>query len=413
MHIKHLILAASALIIGFISTGCGENETTTSSTNDSTYSSANKSKWWHRNNPPVASISGVTSYVSGENATLDATASYDRDGDKLTYTWRQLSGASVTLANISSSVLQFVTPEVTEASSIVFELIVSDGTDSDMARVGLTITPAFEDTLPSVTSISPQENQNDVAPNSSISITFSEALLQSSINASSLSLSHNGVSLAGTLSYSGSNYSLTFTPAQELDPATLYHVTLSNDLKDLDGNSIAAKSWDFTTLAAATEPENSETSVYNLGSTSQETIDACMDTNDKEMLTQINNARTQARNCGDTNYPAAPALSWNCLLENAATTHSQSMADNDYFSHTGIDGSSPGDRISAAGYNWRTYGENIAAGYPDTKSVMQGWLESAGHCANIMNANFSEVGAGMAQGGSYDIYWTQDFAASF
>jgi uncharacterized protein YkwD len=89
------------------------------------------------------------------------------------------------------------------------------------------------------------------------------------------------------------------------------------------------------------------------------------------------------------------------------------MAENNYFDHTGIDGSSPGDRISAAGYNWKTYGENIAAGYSDAKTVMEGWLTSAGHCSNLMNTDFKDVGVGVVDGGSdtYGIYWTQNFGA--
>ena len=155
-----------------------------------------------------------------------------------------------------------------------------------------------------------------------------------------------------------------------------------------------------------------DNSNYNLGPTTQQTINACMDEADKQMLTLVNNARAQTRSCGTESYQSAPALAWNCQLENAATAHSESMADNNYFSHTGQDGSSPGDRITAAGYNWRTYGENIAAGYRDAESVMDGWLTSPGHCANLMNSRFKDIGVGVVNGtGTYGIYWTQNFAA--
>ncbi len=178
----------------------------------------------------------------------------------------------------------------------------------------------------------------------------------------------------------------------------------------LDDSTSSSSSSNSSTSSSSSSSDNS---AYNLGSTSQTVIDTCMSTADKEMLTLINNARAVGRNCGNTAYPAVAAISWNCLLENAAQTHSQSMADNNYFDHTGNDGSSPGDRITAAGYSWRAYGENIAAGQPDAESVMQDWLESAGHCANIMRSGFEEVGVGVAQGGSYGIYWTQDFAAQW
>jgi uncharacterized protein YkwD len=91
------------------------------------------------------------------------------------------------------------------------------------------------------------------------------------------------------------------------------------------------------------------------------------------------------------------------------------MADNDYFSHTGIDNTTPGDRITATGYVWRTYGENIAAGYASEEAAMNAWLASSGHCSNIMNPNFTEMGEARAQNSSstYGIYWTQEFAAPF
>jgi uncharacterized protein YkwD len=106
------------------------------------------------------------------------------------------------------------------------------------------------------------------------------------------------------------------------------------------------------------------------------------------------------------------AIAWHCQLESAAQGHSNSMAENDYFSHTGLDGSSAGDRITAAGYSWRAYAENIAAGYNDEETVMTAWLESPGHCANIMNSTVTEMGAGVAENDAarYRIYWTQNFA---
>ena len=73
-------------------------------------------------------------------------------------------------------------------------------------------------------------------------------------------------------------------------------------------------------------------------------------------------------------------------------------------SHQGSDGSDAGDRITQAGYTWQTYGENIAEGYTSEEAVIKGWLESEGHCQNIMNGAFTEMG--VATSGSY---WTQVF----
>jgi uncharacterized protein YkwD len=137
-----------------------------------------------------------------------------------------------------------------------------------------------------------------------------------------------------------------------------------------------------------------------------------MSADDKEMLTQVNNARSQARTCGTVNYKATAALSWNCTLDAVADAHSRDMGDYNFFSHTGSDGLSPGDRVTNAGYVWAAVGENIAAGQPTIGAVMTAWLGSAGHCANIMSASYTEIGAASyaVSGSDYPIYWTQVFA---
>ena len=124
-----------------------------------------------------------------------------------------------------------------------------------------------------------------------------------------------------------------------------------------------------------------------------------------------NAARSQSRTCGTQVYAAAPALTYHALLEQAAQAHAADMANRNYFSHTSQDGRSFSQRISATGYSWRTVGENIAAGYATPESVVDGWLKSPGHCANIMNPAFREIGIGYAYGAgsTYKYYWVQDF----
>jgi uncharacterized protein YkwD len=89
------------------------------------------------------------------------------------------------------------------------------------------------------------------------------------------------------------------------------------------------------------------------------------------------------------------------------------MANNNFFSHTGSDGQSVGYRATQAGYTWSAVGENIAAGIPYSAvgAVMQGWIDSPGHCANLMRSNYTELGAAKASNPSstYVIYWTQVF----
>ncbi len=119
-----------------------------------------------------------------------------------------------------------------------------------------------------------------------------------------------------------------------------------------------------------------------------------------QVISLVNAARADA-GCGP--------VSANGALTSAAQAHSADMAANDYFSHTSQDGRSFADRIRAAGYSGGAMAENIAAGQSSASSVMAGWMDSAGHRANILNCTYRHIGVGVAQGGSYGTYWTQDF----
>jgi len=128
----------------------------------------------------------------------------------------------------------------------------------------------------------------------------------------------------------------------------------------------------------------------------------------EQAVKMINDARAVARNCGTAAYAATGATRWNADAAEAATTQATYLQQNNLFSHTGANGSSVGDRLTAAGYVWSTVGENIAAGYPDMASVVKGWLDSPGHCVNMMNPNFVDVGLALVPGtssNSYRTYW--------
>ena len=106
-----------------------------------------------------------------------------------------------------------------------------------------------------------------------------------------------------------------------------------------------------------------------------------------------------------------PPLSYDASLAAAARDHSEDMGLQNYFSHTSLDGRTVPDRIEDAGYFWNTYGENIAAGQPTPEDVIDSWMSSSGHRANILNPNFCDIGVGYAYVASstYRHYWTQDF----
>nr|QXL90813.1 sigma-70 family RNA polymerase sigma factor [Streptomyces sp.] len=121
-----------------------------------------------------------------------------------------------------------------------------------------------------------------------------------------------------------------------------------------------------------------------------------------QVIALVNTERSKA-GCGP--------VSSNSKLATAATNHSADMAARDYFDHTSPDGKDPGDRITAAGYRWSTYGENIARGQQTPASVMDSWMNSEGHRANILNCSFKELGVGI-HNGSGGPWWTQAFGTA-
>lgn len=129
----------------------------------------------------------------------------------------------------------------------------------------------------------------------------------------------------------------------------------------------------------------------------------------EQVLQEVNRARAQARRCGEQFFAAAPPLKPHALLDGAAQAHATDMAEHSYFSHTGRDGSQVGQRASRADYAWRRVGENLAAGQTTAAQAVQGWLDSPGHCANLMQPAYTEMGLAYAvnlrsEGG---IYWVQ------
>lgn len=129
----------------------------------------------------------------------------------------------------------------------------------------------------------------------------------------------------------------------------------------------------------------------------------------KQVLGLVNAARAQPRACGSEQYGAAPPLEWNAKLAAAAVAHSRDMAKRNYFAHRGRDGSLVADRAVRAGYDWKRIGENIAAGQGSAEQAVASWLASPTHCANLMQPDYTQMGAAYVTDPASDtgIYWTQ------
>ncbi len=133
----------------------------------------------------------------------------------------------------------------------------------------------------------------------------------------------------------------------------------------------------------------------------------------QRVLELINEARLQARRCGRKKYPAATPLKQAAALDRAALAHAQDMAARSDLGHKAPDGSMPSDRATRAGYAWVAIAENVAAGQTSAEEVVNTWLASPGHCANLMNPRYSETGVAYAVNPASDmgIYWAQVYAA--
>ncbi|MFE9017753.1 CAP domain-containing protein [Streptomyces sp. NPDC007808] len=125
--------------------------------------------------------------------------------------------------------------------------------------------------------------------------------------------------------------------------------------------------------------------------------------------------RTAAEVVDLTNRERARAglrpLAVDAALSTAAQTYSADMAARAFYAHTSPEGTRPWDRAAAAGSRMRSIGENIACGQRSPAEVVEGWMNSPGHRANILKRDFTHMGAGFAGGGPAGSYWTQLFGA--
>jgi uncharacterized protein YkwD len=131
------------------------------------------------------------------------------------------------------------------------------------------------------------------------------------------------------------------------------------------------------------------------------------------VLQLVNAVRASGTRCGGEPYGPAPSLRLSGTLSGVAADHALDMARHDYFEHVDLAGHTPADRVRATGYREKLVGENIAYGPTTDEEVVAGWLHSTGHCQNIMDPRFVEMGLAVApgQGSRRGVYWDQLLAA--
>lgn len=120
----------------------------------------------------------------------------------------------------------------------------------------------------------------------------------------------------------------------------------------------------------------------------------------KQVLNLVNQERAKQN---------LPALTLSQKLTNTATIKAKDMRDNKYFDHQSPTYGSPFDMLKKFGISYSYAGENIAAGQKTPSEVMNSWMNSSGHRANILNKNYTQLGVGYVTGGSYGTYWVQQF----
>jgi uncharacterized protein YkwD len=130
-------------------------------------------------------------------------------------------------------------------------------------------------------------------------------------------------------------------------------------------------------------------------------------------LQLVNEVRTRGIRCGERSFGPAPPVKLSGTLASVAFGHAADMAEHNYFAHEDLAGRSPAARVRAVGYREKLVGENIAYGPKSAEEVVQGWLGSPGHCENIMDPRFAEMGIAYAAGQAsrHGLYWVQLLAA--
>jgi uncharacterized protein YkwD len=333
-----------------------------------------------QNLPPNANAGPNRTAEAGTAVAVQGSGS-DPDGAIVSWSWARVSGAAVSLSGASTQQVQFTAPDSAGDIRLRLTVVDDDGaSDSD-------------DVIITVEAPAPPPNQAPTA-NAGADRTVQQG--------DSVTVSGGGSDPDGAIvswswtQISGAVVSLSGANSQTVQftaPASAGDIRLRLAVTD-DGG--ATDSDDVVvTVEEAPDPGNTT------GSTLQ------------SMLDDLNAARGQEQDCGGTLYPAQPPLQWSSSLADIAMQHSMDMAQNGYFSHTSLDGTSMGNRVFPY-WNGTTVGENIAASSIDRSDnyVVGLWLDSPGHCALLMDPDFTHVGVAKAHdpdnGYTYKYFWTMD-----
>ena len=153
-----------------------------------------------------------------------------------------------------------------------------------------------------------------------------------------------------------------------------------------------------TTTATSAKPTTSTTTTTKPAVTA--TASSTLGTYEQQVVDLVNKERAAA---------GLSALKVNTTLAKVAETKAADMRDNNYFSHTSPTYGSPFDMMKQFGISYTAAGENIAKGQKTPAEVMNGWMNSSGHKANILNSNYTEIGVGYVTDSNGNGYWVQEF----
>ena len=329
---------------------------------------------------PTADAGGNFTVESGDSVTITGNGS-DSDGSIVGWNWSRVGGLAVSLRDANTRTVRFTAPSAT--GEIRLRLTVTDD-DGASGSDDVTVTVVAP---PPVNQAPTADAGADLTVQAGASVTLNGSGSDPDGSIAGWSwrqVEGTAVALSGV-----SSRDVSFTAPDQAATLRL-RLTVTDDDGATDTDDV------IVTVEAPDDPDTTT------GATLQ------------SMLNQINDARAVARDCGTTAYPAQPPLQWSGSLAEIAMLHSMDMARNGYFAHTSLDGTSMGERVFPYWSGTRV-GENIAASSIDRTDayVVQLWLDSPGHCALIMDPDFTHAGIGVGRdaenGYDFHHFWTLDF----